>query len=134
MIYITIIKGANQVPPLEDTHPLIVRLLASPTPEDDPRKVAMRKNFIEYSRQYNASLSFARVVANIQLPPSHHADLYILQGAVYHRVQPLDVNGNYAPREVQYYLIDSAEANRQRARQLTGRIIVDEDVIKFINS
>ena len=41
------------------------------------------------------------------------------------------MNANYAPREAQYYFIDSAEVNRQRARQLTGRIVVDEDVIKF---
>ena len=119
------------MPPLEDTHPLIARLLARPQPEDDPREVAMRNNFMEFSRQYNATLSFATVVANIQLPPGRHADLYRIQGAVYHRLPPLAVNANYAPREAQYYFIDSAEANRQRARQLTGRIVVDEDVIEY---
>lgn len=116
------------MPPLEDTHPLIARLLAPARPDDDPREVAMRRNFIEFSRQYNASLAFASVVANIQLPPGRHSDLYRIQGAVYHRVPPLHVNANYAPREAQYYFIDSAEANRQRARQLTGRIVVDEEV------
>ena len=128
---ILIIKGAYQVPPLKDTHPLIARLLASPTSEDDPREIAMRRNFFENSRQYNVSLSFASIVANIQLPPGNHADLYRIQGAVSHRVPPFAVNANNAPREAHFYFIDSAEANRQGPRQLTGRIVVDEEVIKF---
>ncbi|UYV84552.1 hypothetical protein LAZ67_X002596 [Cordylochernes scorpioides] len=72
------------------------------------------KNFMENFRSYNSSLAFASMGANIATPPGYGPYCFRIHGQIYHRTGTLHPVGEQPPKFAQLYILDTAEATRER--------------------
>ncbi|UYV64563.1 hypothetical protein LAZ67_3001189, partial [Cordylochernes scorpioides] len=72
------------------------------------------KNFMENIRSYNSSLAFASIGANIATPPGYGPYCFRIHGQIYHRTGTLHPVGEKPPKFAQLYILDTAEATRER--------------------
>ncbi|UYV66814.1 hypothetical protein LAZ67_4002941 [Cordylochernes scorpioides] len=72
------------------------------------------KKFMENIRSYNSSLAFASMGANIATPPGYGPYCFRIHGQIYHRTGTLHPVGEQPPKFAQLYILDTAEATRER--------------------
>ncbi|UYV74978.1 hypothetical protein LAZ67_12001956 [Cordylochernes scorpioides] len=72
------------------------------------------KNFMENIRSYNSSLAFASMGANIATPPGYGPYCFRIHGQIYHITGTLHPVGEQPPKFAQLYILDTAEATRER--------------------